>query len=188
LVDALGFPFGLAGCCAFGFVCSPIDDSGSGRLCPVGAGVVAVAELLVLVVVVSEELVVVSLGLVDVSEELVDESEGPVAVSEELLLVSEELLLVSEELVVVSDVLVDDDESEVEVEPEAEVEVELEELEEEDELGAELVAVVTAVIVVVDELPAGDGMQDSLSLTTVPVIGSDICEIGVPGATFTSNV
>jgi hypothetical protein len=79
------------------------------------------------------------------------------------------------------------DEVVVELEPEVEVELEVEE--DEDELPVlvlpELLVLVDVVVVVVE---LWDGTHDSLSDTTVPVIGRPIAEIGVPGGTLTLKV
>lgn len=94
--------------------------------------------------------------------------------------VEDELVVVDElELELERDV---DREGEREVELEVVVEDaeedELDEGEGEDEEDVVVVALLEEVV----------GAHDSLSEATTPVIGSDICEIGVPGATLTLNV
>jgi hypothetical protein len=73
------------------------------------------------------------------------------------------------------------------VDPEPEVEVEVEVVVELEELGVDVVVVVV-VVVGTGTLGVGDGVHDSLSDAITPLTGSPICEIGVPGGTFTLNV
>lgn len=78
------------------------------------------------------------------------------------------------------EVVVLEDEPELEVDPDEFEEAELELLE------LDVVVLLLAGLVLVDD--EATGAHDSLSETTTPWIGRFMAEIGVPGGTFTLNV